>query len=79
MKNLFAFLLILTMASCKGSAFGGGLWFIPLVSGLGAGYSFFKFFNGLSSEPNRSKAPLIYGIVLAGFTIGAILLMLNEK
>jgi len=80
-KFLSISLLILLLTSCKdGSAFGGGLWFIPLGSALGAIWSFLRYrFEWAGAAVNRGRGPLVYGIILTLFTIGAILLMLNEK
>ena len=82
MKKLLGIsLLILSLTSCKdGSAFGGGLWFIPLGSGLGAVWSFCRYrFDWAGAAVTRGRGPLVYSIMLTLFTIGAILLMLNEK
>lgn len=88
MKNLIkdasgwvVLLPILFLSSCKeGSAFGGGLWFIPVVTGLAAAWSFGRYFFGWGDiYAKGTRPPLVYAIILTGFTIGAILLMLNEK
>lgn len=74
MKKLLYLLPVLFLASCKAdSAFGYGLWFIPLALGAGAAYSAYKYYK------TESKGALVYGIILAVATIVSILLMLNDK
>lgn len=79
---------ILFLASCKGSAFGGGLFIIPWVTGITAAWTWGRYFLGWrlpfaiddpDSNPKRSKGSFWFAIILTGVTIGAILLMLNEK
>lgn len=55
------------------SAFGGGLWFIPLASFAGAAYSAYKYYK------TKQQGAMVFGIILAAFTIGAILLMIYER
>jgi len=80
MKKLIYLLPVLFIASCKAdSAFGGGLWFIPLVTGLGALFSFGKCAYLYNKNKTMQAGALVFGTILTLFTIGAIIYMLHDK
>ncbi len=86
MKRLIYLLPVLFIASCNGqfnAAYGGGLWFIPLVLGGFAVYTWLRYTKGIKSPlndddgttPKKSTGTLVFAIGLTIACIGSAIWM----
>lgn len=68
------------------SAFGGGLWIIPVVLGIAAIYSAMRAINSMKSgSTSGAKVKWFdtgggwFSVILAAACIGSIIWMINDK
>lgn len=78
-KNILAFAFMVTLQSCNSAGFGGGLWFIPVITlGIGS-YCWYLFLSNLKKTGISLVIPLVFAILFSIATIVALIVMAAEK
>ena len=80
MKKLIYLLPVLFLTSCKeDTAFGGGLWFIPLVLLLAFGASAYRYYEFKKGKDNGANYAWVFAMIFLAAFILSVWRMLAEK